>query len=365
MRSLLPIFQCAVLVSSLPSPSIPTNMKAATALQGSELCDKPTWTCISESTVLTPKPSAGQLLLKMGGSSVNPVNVDLVEPECRSMQPPFGCTNGTLGNDGAGTVIEVGEACDGFAVGDHVWGFIQGSYAEFAVADCGNQPSARNSCCSLYLLIGKVGLAPKSLSLIDAGTIPVVGGTSLQCLNSAGLPSKRSNLTVVVTAGQGGTGFIGVQLAKALGASRVITAATGDGIPLMHTLGADVVVDYHQQSLAAVLSDNSVDIVYDNLGVPGTADKLMHAIRPGGTFLVLMGGNGGTVSKHPKQGVHQISFGLATAAKPEMDHLARLFDDGKLQPHTMEKYTLAQVPEAFTRLRSSGVLGKLSIVTQA
>merc|ERR1711924_257084 len=98
-------------------------------------------------------------------------------------------------------------------------------------------------------------------------------------------------------------------------------------------------------------------------GAKGTADKIMHAIRPGGAFLVLMGGNGGTISKKPKIGGRQIPFGVCTAAKKEMEQLARMFDDGELQARTTQPvYNLDEVGAAFTRLRSSGVMGKISVV---
>ena len=59
----------------------------------------------------------------------------------------------------------------------------------------------------------------------DVGTLPEVSMTSAQALKKAGAPWNSSqNTTVVVTSGSGGTGFVGVQLAKAYGASRVITA---------------------------------------------------------------------------------------------------------------------------------------------
>jgi len=256
------------------------------------------------------------------------------------------CSNGTLGNDGSGIVAAVGLGCQDFKVGDRVWGFVQGSYAQYALAACNS-----------------VGLKPEKLSLTDAGTIPVVGGTSLQCLQAAGMPSQKSNLSVVITSGQGGTGFIAIELAKALGATRVITAATGPGIDFAKSLGADIVVDYHKQDLGDALADDSVDIVFDNLGAKGTADKIMHSIRSGGTFLVLEGGSGGTISKHPKAGVRQIPFGVSTAARKELDTLKNLFESGKLQPRTMHPtYALGEVAQAFTRLRTSGVLGKVAVV---
>ena len=61
--------------------------------------------------------------------------------------------------------------------------------------------------------------------------------------------SWTSKPTVVVTAGQVGTGFIGIQLAEVLGAGTVITAATGDEIDFVNGLGADVVVDNHEQNI--------------------------------------------------------------------------------------------------------------------
>lgn len=338
---------CAGLALPVVTDAVPRQM---TAVQGSgKPCDKPDWSCISKKTVDVPVPGAGQALIMIKGSSVNPVNVDLVEPGCDTAPAPFGCSAGTIGNDGAGTVVAVGTSCSDFKVGDQVWGGMHGSYAQYALASCKS-----------------IGLKPKNLNFVDAGTIPVVGGTSFQCLQAAGMPSKKSNLTVVVTAGQGGTGFMGIQIAKAWGASRVITAATGAGIDFAKSLGADVVVDYHKQDLGDALPDDSVDIVFDNFGAKGTADKMMHSIRSGGTFLVLMGGNGGTISKNPKAGVRQVPFGLCTAGTKEMDELKGLFEAGKLTARTMQPtYNLSDVPAAFTRLRSHGVLGKIAVVPEA
>jgi len=301
-------------------------------------CDKPDWSCVSEKTVEVPSPSEGQVLLAMHGSSVNPINVDFVEPHCAT---EIGCSDGTMGNDGAGTVVA--SSCADFKVGDEVWGGIHGAYAQYAIADCKG-----------------IGLKPTNLDFISAGTMGVVGGTARQCLLAAGL--VKPNLTVVITSGQGGTGFMAVQMAKAMGATRVITSATGDGIDFVKALGADVVVDYHQQEIAVALENDSVDVVFDNLGVPGTADKIMHAIRPGGTFLVLMGGNGGNISDHPKEGVNQVYFGFATFGTPELDYMKGEFEAGTLTARVMQPvYTLSEVPEAFTRLRSHGVLGKIAI----
>merc|ERR1711935_759174 len=327
--------------TALPAPSTMLAVQAS-----GTPCSKPGFSCVKERAGV-PIPTAGpnQLLLRMHAASVNPVNVDLVEPECATI---FACSKGTIGNDGAGTVTTVGANCSGLKPGDAVWGFPTGAYAQYAVVNC-----------------GAAGPKPSSLSFEDAGSLPVVATTALQCVHAAGMPSSKKNLTVVVTSGQGGTGFMMIQIAKALGATRVITAATGAGIAFVKGIGADQVVDYHQQTLAEALPTDSVDIVIDNLGVPGTADKIMPAIRSGGTFLVLMGGNRGTISKHPKNGVKQVQFGLAQTRRTDLDELKGLFEQGKLEARTMKPiYTLAEVPAGFNRLRSHGVLGKIVIAIE-
>ena len=62
-----------------------------------------------------------------------------------------------------------------------------------------------------------------------------------------------------MTAGQVGTGFIGIQLAKVLGAGTVITAQRE------MVLGVNVVVDYHEQTFDT-LGNDTVDVVFNNLG---------------------------------------------------------------------------------------------------
>ena len=68
---------------------------------------------------------------------------------------------------------------------------------------------------------------PSTLSMKEAGTVPIVGGTALQCLRclEPSSPSNNpctattsqlplANLTIVITSGSGGTGYLGVQMAK-------------------------------------------------------------------------------------------------------------------------------------------------------
>jgi NADPH:quinone reductase-like Zn-dependent oxidoreductase len=107
-----------------------------------------------------------------------------------------------------------------------------------------------------------VGLKPANLSFAQAGVVPLVGLTNLESFYAAGAPwYNRSNLTVVVTSGQGGTGHVAVPMAKALGATTVVSSASTANIDWVKSLGADVVVDYTKESIWSVLPDDSVDVV--------------------------------------------------------------------------------------------------------
>jgi NADPH:quinone reductase-like Zn-dependent oxidoreductase len=307
--------------------------------------------CIGPRRVPTPQPGRDQALVKVAGSSVNPCDVDYIEFG-------VGCNGGagTLGMDLSGTVVSLPSAtgaCGHLAVGDEVWADVggvkgdTGAMAEYAVVNC-----------------GQTGLKPKSLNFTAAGTIPLVGFTSLECLKETGAPwAESANTTVVITSGTGGTGFVAIQIAKALGAARVITSTSGAAnIALAKRLGADVVVDYKVEDIFAALPDDSVDVVYDNYGSKGEADKAMRTMKKGGVYLVLPGGNGGTLSRHPKEGVRQINFGMAKATNHSLlDELAALFDAGQMQPHVFQSFPLADAAKAFALSKTGTVVGKVAV----
>ena len=68
---------------------------------------------------------------------------------------------------------------------------------------------------------------------------------------------RALNKTVVITSGTGGTGFIGIQLAKAFGAGHVITSTSGaTNIAFAKSLGADQVFDYKEVDIFDALTNN-------------------------------------------------------------------------------------------------------------
>lgn len=224
-----------------------------------------------------------------------------------------------------------------------------GAYAEYAVAS-----------------ESQVGHAPKTLPLADAGTLPLVALTSYQALRKTGAGStwdtgKGKTFTVVITSGSGGTGFVGVQLAKAWGATRIVTAAGPQNAGWLKEMGASEVIDYHSSTIWENLANGTVDVVYDNYGAPGTADLAMPKMKSGGIFIWLPGKGGGK-AKHPRKDVTEIDYGLCDSSKHEdLDALASIADKGELKAHVGNWFDLQDIPAAFNLSQHGKAAGKIGV----
>jgi len=294
-----------------------------------------------------PTPAAGEVLIKIAASSINPV-------DWKMMENP-GNWPGVPGFDVAGVIEAVGEGCTRLKPGDAVWADLGkgsfatsvqlGAWAEFAIAD-----------------ESQVGFKPKTLSFEDAASLPLAALTDLQAFNKVGAPwADRQNLTVVITSGSGGTGVIAIQLAKAWGATRVVTSGSPRNFDLLRSLGATDLVDYHESTIWDTLEDDSVDVVYDNFGRPGTADAAMASLKSNGAFIFLPG-KGGAVSENPKEGVLQLDYGLCDPSKHEdLDTLTALADSGKLRAVMPESHMLEDIQDALASSHGGHALGKIGI----
>eukprot|EP00035_Acanthoeca_spectabilis_P034009 m.26516 g.26516 ORF g.26516 m.26516 type:complete len:341 (+) comp6323_c0_seq2:66-1088(+) len=303
-------------------------------------CVRPNFTtCLSVVQRSTPKALPGEVIVKINSSSVNPSDLD--------MAISLGKDFGVYGIDFAGEVVEVGAGCPKHAVGDHVWGASKGTYADYAFALC-----------------AITGSVPSNVPMVQAGTVPEVGTTSVEALKKLGAPWDPSkNLTIVITSGSGGTGLIGVQLAKAFGAGTVVTAASGaDNIALVKSFGADVVIDYKVENIFDSMANNSIDLVFDNYGAKGSADRAMPKMKDPSVYLLLPGGEKGTLSKNPKPGVKQINYGEMIPSLSALDQLKTFFEAGKLRTHVQATYPLSRIIDAFAESATGTVVGKLAVV---
>lgn len=190
--------------------------------------------------IAEPVMGEEDILVEVHAASVNPLDVKLRNGEFKLLLPyrmPL-----ILGHDVAGVVVRVGAKVRGFKVGDEIYSRPRdgriGTLAEFIAID---QADA--------------ALKPKSLSMIEAASIPLVGLTAWQVLAERAKVTKGQK--VLIHAGSGGVGTFAIQLAKHHGAV-VATTVSAANFDLVKGLGADVVVDYKNQYFEKILSDYDV-----------------------------------------------------------------------------------------------------------
>ena len=294
-----------------------------------------------------PTAKSGQVLIRVNTTSINPCDVDLVESAAEAAAAIV--TKKTLGFDCSGTVTQC-DGCSRLKVGDEVWTDLgefgldiveMGGFAEYAVAD-----------------EKQVGLKPTNLEHSHAGVVPLVALTNYQALKAAHAPwDPAANKTVVVTSGSGGTGHLAVQQAKAWGAGFLVTAAGPASLAFVKGLGADLVVDYTKGEIWDALEDDSVDVVYDNYGAAGSADKAMRKLRKGGVLVLIQGKE----TLHPKNGVEQTKVLCKAGSHEQLDDLKAQVEAGLLKPHVQQTIALSNISAAYTVSHGGQVVGKLGV----
>lgn len=267
----------------------------------------------------------------------------------------------TLGHDLAGTVLQVGSQVRGFAPGDEVFaraGRI-GTFAE-------------------RIAVSEDDLAhkPGSLSMEEAGSLPLVALTAWQALVEKGKVGPGQK--VLIHAGTGGVGSIAIQLAKHLGAT-VATTVSGPNTSFARELGADVVVDYRTQDFEQVIS--GYDLVLDSLGGENL-EKSLRVLRPGGKVIGISGPPDPAFAKEAglnpvlrlaisglSRRVRQQAKKLGVAyeflfMRPSGDQLrliGALIDAGELRPVIGRVFDFDETAEALKRLTAGGIRGKAVI----
>ncbi|HAM26101.1 MAG TPA: NADP-dependent oxidoreductase [Microbacteriaceae bacterium] len=236
------------------------------------------------------------------------------------------------GNEFAGVVDEVGDGVDGVSIGDEVLGWV--SFA--AQAD--------------YVVVPPTQLAakPAALDWATAGGIGLVGNTAKRATDAI---APGPGDTVLVSAAAGGVGLLESQLAIRAGATVIGTASEANHeflrglgvIPVAYGPGlADRVRAAAPNGITAVLDSAGEETVLLGLEL-GVDPKRINTIvySPG-------------VEKY---GIQSVGGGGKTSA--ELAELASLVASGELVLPIAATYRLSEVREAYTRLESRHLLGKI------
>src|SRR3989344_8954175 len=296
---------------------------------------------VLEITQNVPKPSAseGQVLVEVYAASINPFDWKVREGYAKAyikLQFPT-----TIGGDFAGVVIGLGEKTSDFTVGDEVYGQAAvyaggtGAFAEFLAAS-----------------VGKIARKPQKADFFEAASLPLVGVSALQALESH-IKLKKGQ-KILIHGGAGGIGTIAIQLAKVLGAY-VATTVSGDDVEYAKGLGADEVIDYKTQKFEEMLKD--FDAVYDTVG-GDTMGRSFKVLKKGGVIVSMLGVPNPELAK--EHGV--TSIGQVTRINNKtLARLTELVEKGAINPQIDKVFPLDEAREAFEYFESAHPRGKVVI----
>lgn len=314
-----------------------------------ELCE-PSGLTIDE----VEKPTAAQdeVLMKVNTAALNFPDVLMIAGKYQ-VQPPLPFTPGL---ELCGTVEALGPGVSGFEIGQRVLAQTpMGAFAEYAVA-----PTV------------SVRPVPEGMSDDEAAAFPLVYQTSYFALAYRGglVPGE----TVLVHSAAGGVGLAAVQLAKALGASKVIgTAGSDEKLDVVKSAGADVVINYSTEDFVDIVKQETegrgADIIFDPVGGQ-VAERSTKCIAFEGR-IVIIGFTSGDftnfrsnhilVKNYSVVGLHFGYYRQMNPAKIQQgwNELVEIYNRGALKPVIGARYPMQQVADAMQLLTSRKAVGKV------
>ncbi|MEZ8824155.1 NADP-dependent oxidoreductase [Vibrio amylolyticus] len=290
----------------------------------------------------TPTIKSNQVLIKVKGAGVNPVDWMVREGFLASSGEhnlPL-----VLGWDAAGEIVEKGDGVANVSLGDEVYVYApisgQGAYAEYLAVDS-----------------DLVALKPKSLDMVTSAAVPLAASTAWQSLIE-GCHLKAGDRVLIHNAA-GGVGSFAVQIAKAKGAY-VIGTASGSKRAYVEALGVDEFIDYRTQQFEEVVKD--VDSVLVAVGADNTAERSLSVVRKGGHVVSLIDEVDEPLAK--QHDVHFQRWWVMPKAS-DLQQIANLIDSGSIKVHLDKVFPLAEVKQAHALSESKRAQGKIVLEVSA
>ena len=307
--------------------------------------------CFGDSSVLEvgqwddPLPGPGQVLIRVAAAAVNPIDWKIREGlfEC-IFEHRFPVIPGW---DVAGKIAALGPGAKGFELGDRVYAYCR-------------QPLAHEGAYAQYIRLPESYPArlPEGLDFAAAATIPLCALTGWQSLKVFGRVGAGDK--VLIHAGAGGVGSLGIQIAKYLGATVYATASAAN-TGYCRGLGADYVIDY--QSISYIdkikkLVPEGLDMIFDAVG-GSIPNESLDLIKSGGALACL--------NEAPDEAdaeVHGIRATriYAEASGKALAHISTLIEAGALRPPEIRTFPLEAAAEAMDLSQAGHVRGKLVLL---
>ena len=297
-----------------------------------------------------PKPSAGQVLVRVRAAGVNPVDT-YIRSGVHAVKPALPYTPGL---DAAGEVEAVGEGVTRLAAGQRVYtaGSLTGAYAELVLCE-------ESQCHPL----------PERVSFAQGAGIFTPYTTAYRALFQRAKAQPAE--TVLVHGASGGVGTAAVQLARSAGLRVVGTAGTEEGRRLVSEQGAHDVLDHrapdYLEQLNGLTGGRGVDVILEMLANVNL-DRDLGALAKGGRVVVV--GSRGTVEINPRQAMTRdasiLGMTLFNISPQEFASihaaLGAGLEAGTLSPVVGRELPLAEAARAHEEVLKPGAYGKIVLI---
>ena len=297
--------------------------------------------------VPTPRPAAGQVLVRIHGAGVNPYDT-YMRAGTYAVKPalPY-----TPGSDAAGVIEAAGDGVKKVKKGDRVYTAktLTGAYAEYALA-----------------LEEQVHALPEKISYRQGAGVWVPYGTAYHALHHSA--RAKASETVLVHGASGGVGSAAVQMARAMGLTVFGTAGTPKGIDLVKREGAHQVFDHgkagYQEEVLKMTGGRGVDVILEMLAnVNLSADLKLLATN--GRVIVI--GNRGEITINPRDlmlrraSARGFTLWAITPAEETEIHAGLIagLENGTLRPVVGKELPLAEAARAHKKILEPGAAGKI------
>jgi NADPH:quinone reductase-like Zn-dependent oxidoreductase len=283
-----------------------------------------------------PEPAAGEVLVKVHATSVNPIDWKIRAGHLRGFRDyplPF-----ILGWDVSGVVESLGPEVTQWKPGDEVYG---------------RPDIGRNGAYAEYIAVKETELArkPKRLDHVHAAAIPLAGLTAWQALfDTAGLTAGQK---VLIQAAAGGVGHLGVQFAK-LKDLYVAGTASGRNQEYLKQLGCDLPINYETTRFEEVAHD--FDAVIESMGGE-VRNRSWKVLKKGGILVALIG----PPPSEEDAKAHGVRASIIWAqTKPDqLVEFARLTDAGRIHLEIAAVFPLRDAAKAHQMSATEHVRGKI------
>jgi NADPH:quinone reductase-like Zn-dependent oxidoreductase len=311
----------------------------------------------------TEDPPPGRAVVRVRASSLNYHDLVNLMGLIKGPWPRVPMT------DGAGEVVAVGDGVTSVAVGDRVFGAFHPDWLDGRLTRANRRATPGDTMdgwLQQHMTFPAAALTrtPAHLDDAEAASLVCAGTTAWNAIDTGGVRAGD----VVVTQGTGGVSCFALQLAKARGATVVVTSSSDEKLEIARALGADHLVNRRadpawERTVRELTDGEGADLVLD-LGGQETLARSVAAARCDGHVAIIgvLSGHGDADFPVSDAMVRQVRlFGVSVGSVAMQRDLARAMTATGLHPHISHTFDWRELPAARELQHAQGHTGKIAI----